>query len=428
VRRLGILLTTVCALAQTPPLPPPARLTIEEAEAQAVRNHPQISAALLNAAAANQVTIETHAASMPTFYGSLTGAGAIHNSALTAGNLNSSSVYNRLASGVGGSQLITDFGRTSSLTQSARQRAEAQQDNAQAARADVILQVDVAFYSALRAQSVLGVAQETVNTRQTISDQVTALANSKLKSGLDVSFANVNLGEAKLLLSDAQNQIRSAAADLSVALGYATPREFTLVDPADPAALPPDPSPLIQQAVGQRPEVLSARAQLAAAQSFARAEADLKHPTISALGMVGVNPVHDETKLAGRYAAVGVNMNVPIFNGHLFGARQTEAELRAQAAEQGLREQQNRVAHDVQVAWLNADNAQKRLALTADLLAQANLAFDYATSRYNLGLSSIVELSQAQLQKTSAEIGAASAKYEYDLQRAILDYQIGIAK
>jgi outer membrane protein len=324
--------------------------------------------------------------------------------------------------------LITDFGRTAALTTSARQRAESLQDNALATRANILLQVDVAFYTALRAQNLLVVAQQTVDNRQTIADQVTALANSKLKSGLDVSFANVNLGEAKLLLADAQNQIRSAFADLSVAIGSALPQDFTLVDPGDPSAMPSDPAPLIQQAEGQRPEVLAARAQVASAQSFARAEADLKKPTISALGSVGVNPIHDDTKLANRYAAAGVNMNIPVFNGHLFRARQTEAEIRAQAAEQILRDQQNHIAHDVQVAWLNADNAQKRLALTADLLAQANLALDLAQTRYNLGLSSIVELSQAQLQKTSAEIGAASAKYEYDLQRAVLDFQVGVAK
>ncbi len=412
-------------VAQTPP---PGKLSLQDAEALAVRNHPQISAALLNAAAANQVTIETHAASLPTFSGNVTAAGAIHNSALTAGNLNSSSVYNRIASGITASQLITDFGRTASLTQSARQRAEAQQDNALATRANIILQVDVAFYAALRAQNVLIVAQETVGNRQTIADQVTALANSKLKSGLDVSFANVNLGEAKLLLADAQNQIRSAFADLSVAVGSAAQQEYQLVDPAEPPALPADPAPLIQQAEGHRPEVLSARAEVAAAQSFAHAEADLSHPTISALGTVGVNPLHDDTKLSNRFAAAGVNMNIPVFNGHLFKARQTEAELHAQATEQNLRDQQNRIARDVQVAWLNADNAQKRLALTADLLAQANLALDLAQTRYNLGLSSIVELSQAQLQKTSAEIGAASAKYEYGLQRSVLDFQVGVTK
>jgi outer membrane protein len=237
----------------------------------------------------------------------------------------------------------------------------------------------------------------------------------------------VNLGEAKLLLNDAQNQIRSSFADLSLALGYASPREFHLVDPAQPATMPADAAPLIQQAELQRPEVLSARAQVASAQSFVRAEADLKRPTVSALGAFGVSPLHDD-HLTNRYAAAGVNVNIPVFNGHLFGARQTEAELRAQAAEQNLRDQQNHIARDVQVAWLNADNAQKRLGLTADLLAQANLALDLAQTRYNLGLSSIVELSQAQLQQTSAAIGAASAKYDYGLQRAVLDYQTGITK
>jgi outer membrane protein len=403
-------------------------LTLEQAEALAVKNHPQVSAALLLAAAANQVTIEAHSADLPTFFGSLTAAGGLNNSRLAAGGLNNPIIYNRVSSGITASQLITDFGRTSSLTASARQRAEAQQQNAAATRADVLLQVDQAFYSTLRAQNVLAVAQETVDYRQTVSDQVTALANSKLKSGLDVSFANVNLGEAKLLLADAKSQLRAAFADLSTALGLPAPREFRLADPAEPPLLPADPAPLIQQAEGQRPEILSARAQFASAQSFARAEGDLSRPTVSALGAIGVNPVYDDTHLANHFAAAGVNVNVPIFNGHLFSARRTEAELRAQAAEQNLKDQQNRVARDVQVAWLNADTARQRIALTADLLAQANLALDLAQSRYDLGLSSIVELSQAQLQKTSAQIAAATAKYEYGFQRALLDFQTGVTK
>jgi len=172
VRSSLIFLTAVCALAQTPaPLPsaPPERLTLQDAEAQAVKNHPQVSAALLAAAAANQVTIEVRSAALPTLTGSLTAAGAINNSRLAAGNLNNPTIYNRISSGITASQLITDFGRTASLTTSARQRAEAQQDNAVAIRANVLLQVDVAFYSALRAQNVLAVAQETVSNRQTIA-------------------------------------------------------------------------------------------------------------------------------------------------------------------------------------------------------------------------------------------------------------------
>jgi outer membrane protein len=65
------------------------------------------------------------------------------------------------------------------------------------------------------------------------------------------------------------------------------------------------------------------------------------------------------------------------------------------------------------------------MALSAQLVQQATLALDLAQARYDLGLSSIVELSQAQLARTNAEIQQASARYDYQLQRTLVGYQIG---
>ncbi|MDQ6705246.1 MAG: TolC family protein [Acidobacteriota bacterium] len=418
------LLRTVLFLGAAAGLSAQQPLTLTQAEAIAVKNHPDVSAALLRAAAANQVTLETRSAALPTIFGSVTGAGALANSRIAAGNLNNPVIYNRFASGVTFGQLITDFGRTSNLTESSRLHAEAERDSAQATREDILLQVDRAYYAALRAQTVSVVATQTVSARQTVSDQVTALANSKLKSGLDVSFANVNLAESKLLLINAQNEVRAAFADLSVALGYGDSRTFALSDPDSPPELPPDAAPMVQLALKTRPEIASLRAEYNGLLKFAEAEKDLKRPSITALASVGVIPAHEDT-LHGRYGAAGVNMNIPIFNGRLFTARQLEAELRAQAAERNVRSLENRVARDVQVAWLNTSTAFQRLAVTAELLSEATLALDLAQTRYDLGLSSIVELSQAQLNKTSAEIASASAKYEYGLQSAVLAYQNG---
>jgi outer membrane protein len=120
-----------------------------------------------------------------------------------------------------------------------------------------------------------------------------------------------------------------------------------------------------------------------------------------------------------------VNLNIPVFNGFLFSARRQEAELRAQAAQKDVAGLENRVARDVEVALLNANTARDRMSLTTELLNEANQALDLAQTRYNLGLSSIVELSQAQLNKTSAEIASAAARYDYQLQRAVLSYQTG---
>ena len=132
--------------------------------------------------------------------------------------------------------------------------------------------------------------------------------------------------------------------------------------------------------------------------------------------------------MPSRYAAAGFNVNVPIFNGRLFNAEHTEATARARAQEQFLRGLQNRIAQDVRTSWLNVISAYQRLSLTQQLLDQTTQAFDLAKGRYQLGLSSIIELSQAQLNLTEAQVEQVSAQYDYESQTANLNYQLGRVK
>ena len=147
--------------------------------------------------------------------------------------------------------------------------------------------------------------------------------------------------------------------------------------------------------------------------------------------LTGGNPLcetvidHRIVEPTRSYAAAGFNVNIPLFNGRLFGALHTEAKEQAEAQGQYLRDLENRIVRDVRTAWLNANSGFQRLAITQQLLAQANLALELAQSRYKLGLSSIVELSQAQLNQTQAQIEQASAKYDYEVQISELEYQTG---
>ncbi|MBI3470431.1 MAG: TolC family protein, partial [Candidatus Solibacter usitatus] len=308
-------------------------LSLKAAEAIAVKNNPRVSVALLNALAANQTPIEIRSAFYPAAYASVTVAGAIERSRIAAGGLNNPLILDRFASGVTISQLIADFGRTSHLAESASLRARAQEETAKATRAEVLLQVDRAYFNALRAQSVLEVARQTVATRQLVLEQVTALEKSKLRSGLDVSFAGVNLAEAKLLLLSAQNDMEAAFSELALAMGTPQAGKYTLAEenlPAEPAA---DVTALVDEALRGRPELKQFRLDAEGAKRFADAERDLWRPVISALAAAGATPFH-ETALAGRYAAAGINVSIPVFNGRLFSARRAEADLRARAAEQ----------------------------------------------------------------------------------------------
>jgi len=128
------------------------------------------------------------------------------------------------------------------------------------------------------------------------------------------------------------------------------------------------------------------------------------------------------------YGAVGVNIGIPIFNGFLYNARAKAADLQTEVNRQELADLRNNIARDVRTSWQDTMRAYERLSVTQQLREQASLAFDLSQARYNLGLGPIVEFSQADLQKTEADIADTDAKYQYRLTQIALTYTISSPK
>jgi outer membrane protein len=422
-------LAVVVGVLAAGPLPAQTveRLTLKEAEQRAVRDHPEIRVGRYAALAAGEIVRQVKSAYYPTVFGSLTGAQAQDGTRIAAGGLNNPTILGRFAYGFSASQMLTDFGRTSDLTASATLRVSSQEQDVAARRATVLLQVDRAYFDALRAQAILRVAEQTVAARQVVADQVSALAGAGLKSSLDVSFANVNLSEAQLLRVQAKNDVQASYAVLAAGLGTSQATTFELVDEPLPDPPASDSVSLVAQALRDRPDVVRERLAGQAQAKFADAERALWFPTVSLIGAAGLAPFHD-LGLTNRYSAVGVNISVPLTNGNLYSSRRAEAEYRTSAMQQNLLDLQNAVARDVQIAWLSVQTAFQRLDLTNQFLAQTSDALDLAQQRYNLGLSSIVELTQAQLNQTRAQIEQTTARYEYQARTAALRYQTGALK
>lgn len=403
-------------------------LDLQQAEQIAIQNHPQIQAATALASAADAQRREVRAAYYPTATGAISGAEANDTNRIGAGVLNDPRIFPKFAQGFQVNQLLTDFGRTHQLVKSATLHAQAQEENIVTSRADVLLQVDRFYYGVLRAQALLRVAQQTVGERQLVSDQVTQLAANQLKSQLDVSFANVDLAQSQLLLIQAQNNLQTSYADLTRALGFADQRTYELMEPGPLAGPPTELAGMIQQAIMNRPELVSGRLEINAAQTFVTAERDLWLPSITAVGAAGLIPLHVMTTSSGlndQYAAAGFNMTIPIFNGHLFGALRNEASARFTAQQQNNRDLLDRIVRDVTQAWNDANSGYQRLSVVQQLVNQATLALNLAQSRYQLGLSSIVEFTQAQLNLTQAQIEQVNATYDYETQLSVLNYSIG---
>jgi outer membrane protein len=428
VSSLPFAATLLCALAQVTHA---QTLTLQQAEALAIKNHPRIQEAQNEVNFANQQIIENRAAYYPTITGDVTGSQGNDLSRIGAGDLSASRLFDRQGEGIVARQLITDSGRTSNLVSSSRLQAQATQQGATATRYDVLLQVNRAYFGVLHAQAVVKVAEKTVATRQQLSDQITELGRNQLRSQLDVSFAEVNVSQAKLLLLQAQDAVQSGIAELGRALGSDVPANYQLADEPLPPGPPIATDQLIAQALANRPEFAALRLSRDSAYKFADAEKDLSRPTVDAVGVGGVIPYINTpagSPIPKEYEGVAVNVSVPIFNGHLYAARHEAALQHAMESDQRIRDEQQILARDVRVAWATANDAYQRIDVTAQFLRQATLALELSEGRYKLGLSSIVELTQAQLNLTTAEIENLNAKYDYQTQNAALQYTIGLLR
>ncbi len=409
---------------------PSTSITREDAERIALKNNPRITASHLLALAAGEVTRQTRSGELPQIGGSLTAAKAEDGSRIGSGALTDSRLYTHAGGGGTLSQLITDFGHTRDLVATNRLQQKAQDQTTLATQQDVLLATDEAFYRLLDAQSLLEIAKATVNARGDVQNLTQALTRSALKSDLDLNIASADLSQAQLLQLDAENAVASASAVLTAVLAAPADTVYTAVE--DTTAAPPPPpernssTVLNAEAQSQRPDLQAVRLNAQAYQKLARAQ-ELQHlPSISALATGGITPASpDGVFVPHWYAAGGVNLSVPIFTGFRIDAQAEEARLRQRATEKQAQDLSDTIARDVRVAVLNAQTAFQRIGVADQFRNQTAQALALAKTRYKLGLSSIVELSQAQLQSTQAAVSAVNARYDYLLTLRTLDYARG---
>ena len=273
--------------------------------------------------------------------------------------MSASRLFDRFGQGVVVRQLITDSGRTSNLVASSRLQAQATAQNSQATRYDVLLQVNRAYFDVLHAQAVVKVAQETVGARQLLSDQVTELAKNKLRSQLDVSFADVNVSAGETAAAPRAGQRAGRARGTGPGHGLGPARELSAcrgAAAARTARLPPTIWSRRRSAIARSSRASAFRA-MPPTSSPTRKRISRGPPSARSrwAGSFPSSTRHRPLPFPLEYEGLAANVSIPVFNGHLFAARREAALQRAMESDQRLRDEQQRVSRDVRVAWAGAE-------------------------------------------------------------------------
>ena len=402
----------------------PVALTLAQAESRALANQPRLLAEQFRVQAAGKRITESRSAYFPQAFGNLTAVEANGDTAVAAGALTTSSISTRAAGGASLVQMIVDFGHTSNLVQSARLEAKAAGQDEEKTRQMVLLQVRDAYFAAQAAESVQKTAQAVLDFRRVTLRQLSALAQSQLRSNLDVQFAQVMVSEAELAQVRAETNLLKAQAQLAASMGEEAESNYILTDEPLPVNPDSDASGYVAEALANRPDLKALKLHSESAMHDARAENDLNFPTVNALAAGGEVPIHDST-IHRDYGAVGVNINLPIFNGGLYSARAAAAKLEAKAAGKDASFREVEIVRDVRMTWADARDAYLQMDVTQRLVDQANVAMRLAKARYDAGLGGIVELNQAELNQTSALIAAASARFDYQRAMTAFEFAMG---
>jgi TolC family type I secretion outer membrane protein len=394
-------------------------LTLDEAVTVALKNHPQAVEARENLNGAEARTGQA----LANYYPQITIAAdwsrgrsyfVVKESVLNA-DTNTDALYLK--------QTIYDFGRTSGAVEAARGNSQAAAEALAVTRQDLAFRVRSTFYLLLASEKQVLAVKETVDAREAVFRQAQEFFNQGIRSKVDVARAEANLFAAKTTLIRAENNQEIARIELANAMGLPSLGDRSLVEPAATQAHFPDRGQAKQEAIANRAELKQLNAlQTSAAASLKTAKSGYL-PVLSGTASVGYAdrdfPPH------GNVWAVGLNLTVPLFSGFSTVEQVKEAGASLRAVEAQRDNQRLQIVKEVESAWLNVREATARIASTDKEVAAAAESRTLAMGRYQEGVGSIIEVTDAQSQALDAETAHIQAVYDYHTALARLDRAMG---
>jgi len=411
-------------------------LSLNRAVDIALKEHPAIKQSRENVAAARYNIGVARAAYLPQvnfvgnyYYGNAFSSMARRPlTAATGGNLSSVSSAaetNYYFYQFQANQLLYDFGKTPGLIRESRASfGQSQQDYA-GSRQQVALEARTGYFGYLAAQRAQKVQEETVRQNQELLKQAQGFYQVGLKAKIDVTKAEANLYDAEANLIKAKNAVDLSRVTLMTALGLKTWPFTQVEDVLEVKAQPRSLSELKALALERRPELLKNRHQQEynlAAIKVAQAGYFPVFTSTAAYGWQGVDEPF--ANLPSNWY-VGAAMTFPLFEGlsTAYAVNQNKAQLRATL--ENFEVLRQNVGKEVEQAYLDVKSGWELIRASKKALEAARENLRLAWGRYQAGVGTIIEVTDAQVQFSHADLKFVQALYDYRVYEAKLDKAIG---
>jgi len=412
-----------------PPAPPQEVLRLDEAIRISLDNQPRIQAALGKVGSQNALLGQQFSAYYPTItesnsYRSSTSSGS--------GDSVSARARDRFNGQATMNMTLYNFGKREGTVQSARESLEAANQDYKTVINDVVLAVKQAYFSYLQAAALVKVREETVRGRGLLVRQARAFYEVGTRPRIDVARAEANLYSAQADLIAAQNAVKVAWTVLKNAMGTPDFPERSVAEELTMMAFSMTLEEAKAAAFAARPELHSFEAQKKAQDQKIAAARRGHLPDVlftGSYGRTGSSPSsftsHPETFPLQAFWTAQLSLNIPIFDGFNTTYKVEEAVKTYYTIKAQEETQKQLVALDVEQSYLRLLEARERIKATeaGERAAKENL--DLANGRYQVGVGSIIEVTDAQTLYTSAETDRIRTLYDYKIFEAQLARAVG---
>jgi len=325
-----------------------------------------------------------------------------------------------LTAGVTLSQKIFDFGKTSASTEAARRLAEVAQETVELQRQALTFEVKRQFILINFAQRLIRVQEQSLERADLNLRSARGFFEVGTRPKSDVARAEVDVANARVDLIRARNAERVARVALNTAMGIQADAPTQVQDILFYQQVQLDPRQLQLQALSQRPEYKQVRLLVSQAEAqLRRAQRDFL-PDVTGRGTYGgvrsdLNEVWE----------IGVNLSWNLFDGGNMIAQVREKKSLVDSARSQVRVTELNIGQEVEQAYLVVNEAQERIAATQTAVASAQENFRLAQGRFDAGVGTILELTDAQLFLTQAQNTEAQALADYRVALAALERATG---
>ena len=391
----------------------PAVLTLQQAEELARKNHPGIRAANERVKVQEAVVQRAGAAFYPT-----AGVRGSYDNRPAAEGPNADK--NLFSTSGQVSWLVSDFGRREGTVRRERETLEARRFSEKISVEDVVFGVRRAFFDYLRAEALVRVEQDTVKDRETLVRQARGFFDVGTRPKIDVARAEASLFAAQAGLIAAQNGVRIAWARLKSAMGVTRFAERPVASDVNVRGPTMTLEEAVKAAGASRAEIMEFQSRLRAQQEAIDVVKRGRMPRVRVDGQYGRRWHNDEDIINST-----VTLEVPLFSGitlkpEIERSVRDYAVIRAQ-----LEAEQQRIALEVEESYLNLAEAGERIKANEAQTRSAKENLDLANGRYQVGVGSIIEITEAQVINTRAQTDHIRSIYDHKVAEARLARALG---